>query len=77
MDRAGIIKSIIKYLSKDCYYVKFESETDLPSGEKQPSDHYLFQYEWVDQRCGCSEDDYYGWIFFPYEGKYLKFYYRA
>ena len=68
------IDEIMKYANEDCSAeLANPCIVDTPTGEKQESDCELFTHEWIDQHCGCCEDDYYGTICFPLpSGKYFK-----
>lgn len=69
------LERILKELKRDCIYAEFIGVVDTPNGCMQESELSGFKYEYVDQKTGCSCDDYYGTICLPFgifRKKYLK-----
>jgi hypothetical protein len=73
------LKEIIKHYDEDCEYIAFPTIVSRPTGEKQGYDgnKKIFDHIYVDQTVGYCEDDYYGYMYFPIQDKYLKVFYRC
>lgn len=69
----SMIDAIIKEAKEDCCEIYFPEIVDTPTGTKQTSNIEMFDHEYVDQKCGCCGDDYYGSIYYPLPcGKYIR-----
>jgi hypothetical protein len=66
----NVINSILNHVREDSRQVSIIGVVDEPKGTQQESDHPDFEIEWVDQHCQW-EDDYYGQMYFPVDGKYI------
>ena len=67
-----IFDHIVNEAKKEGYLIGFPEIVDTPKGIKQDSDIPLFDYKWVDKKCGSCKDCYYGEIYYPFMGKFLK-----
>jgi hypothetical protein len=67
------LMAIGEYMANDCKFMGFPKIVDAPKGTRQASDSLIWDYEYVDQSCGISGDDYHGTMYFPLpNGKYLS-----
>jgi hypothetical protein len=57
-----------------CSYSNIPEIVDTPKGKKESYDgnKEIFDHIFVDQHAGSCGDDYYGHVYYPIEGKYLK-----
>ena len=72
-----LLEAIAKELSEDVSYWAITGVVAFPpkTAEKQVPDfkNEIFNITYIDQHCGCCEDDYFGEIYIPYEKDlYLK-----
>jgi hypothetical protein len=72
-----IIDYIIQEIKKDVWCSDYIGVVDTPNGTRQESSIDLFDHEYINQKCGCCEDDYYGEIYFPVNDKYIVFGFQA
>ncbi len=74
MELKEIFDEIIRSAKEDCSQIYFPEIVDTPTGSKQEYDgnKKIFDHIFIDQKSGVCEDDYYGSIYYPYNGKYIK-----
>lgn len=65
---------IVTDLKENGSEIYFPEFVDKPTGTRQDYDGNteLFDHIYVDQHVGYCGDDYYGHIYYPFEGKYIK-----
>ncbi len=73
MELKEILIEIFKNAKEEGLHVGFPEFVNVPGGQMQKSDISCFDYEYVDQysSAGC-EDCYHGWMYYPWNGIYIK-----